>query len=474
MRPFIHEDFLLETDVARELYHQTAKRLPIIDFHCHLEPAAIAADRRFETLTELWLEGDHYKWRAMRAAGVPERLITGPASDWERFEAWASTVPHTLRNPLYHFTHLELTFPFGLHERLGPATARRLYEQANARLREPGFSAQGLLAQYRVAAVATTDDPADELTAHLEHQRTAARRTALLPTFRPDAALGIDEPVSFGAWLARLEATTAQSLTTYDDLLAALANRHDAFHAAGCRASDHGPERLDADPFTLTEVRAAFAAARAGHPVTGAAAAAYRSALRYELSLLDHHRGWVQQYHLGAARNLNRRRLAELGPNTGFDAMGDARLAPGLVAHLDRLDAEDRLTKTIVYNSNPRDTELFATLLGSFQGGGVPGKLQLGSAWWFLDQLDGMERQLEAISNHGLLRHFVGMLTDSRSLLSFSRHEYFRRLLCGLLGRDVARGRLPDDRALLAELVTAVCYENARDYFGFALPTRDD
>ncbi len=468
MPPFIHEDFLLETDTARELYHEHARLQPILDFHCHLDPAAIAGDRRYPTLTALWLEDDHYKWRAMRANGVPERLITGDATDWERFAAWAETVPATLGNPLYHWTHLELAFPFGITERLGPATARRIYDAANARLVEPAFSAQGLLAQHRVALVATTDDPADDLAPHRAHQAAAGARTRLVPTFRPDAALAVDDPPRFGAWLARLERAAGLTIASYDDLLAALERRHEAFHAAGCRASDHGLTTLDAGHCTLTEARRAFARARAGEAVGGEVAVAYRSAILLELSLMDHRRGWVQQYHLGAARNLSSRRRAELGPDTGFDAIGDAPVAPGLIAHLDRLDREDRLAKTIVYHANPRDNDLLATVIGSFQGGPA-GKLQLGSAWWFLDQLDGMERHLAAISSHGLLRRFVGMVTDSRSLLSFSRHDYFRRLLCDLLGRDVARGRLPDDRALLGELVAAVCFGNARDYFGFEL-----
>ncbi|MBN2194592.1 MAG: glucuronate isomerase [Polyangiaceae bacterium] len=468
MRPFIHDAFLLETETARDLYHRFARSLPIVDYHSHLDPLAIAEDRRFATVTELWLDGDHYKWRAMRANGVPEHLVTGDGGAWERFEAWAATVPYTLRNPLYHWTHMELAFPFGITDRLEPATARRIFDAANARLSEPAFSAQGLLAQYRVALVASTDDPADDLGPHLAHRAAGNGRTRLVPTWRPGAIFLVDEPTRFTAWLARLEEAAGVAVVSYDTLLEALDLRHQAFHAAGCRCSDCGLETLDAGPYTLADVRQSFARARSGSPVIGDDAATYCSAVLHELSRMDHRRGWVQQYHLGPVRNVNLRRYAELGPNTGFDTIGEAPLAAGIAAHLNRLDAKHELTKTILYNSNPRDNDLLATLAQCFPGD-TPGKIQLGAAWWFLDQLDGMERHLEAVSNHGLLRRFVGMLTDSRSFLSFSRHDYFRRLFCNLLGRDVARGRLPDDRDLLGSLVTAVCFENARDYFGFEL-----
>lgn len=467
-RPFIHEDFLLDSAVARELYHRHAKPQPIIDFHCHLDPDKIANDHRFGTLTELWLASDHYKWRAMRANGVPERLITGAASAWEKFEAWAATVPQTLRNPLYHWTHLELAFPLGIRDLLGPATARAIYESANDRLREPAFSARGLLTQYRVVLVATTDDPADTLAPHLARRAATDEAPRLVPTWRPDRAFAVASPEQFASWLTRLEHTVGAAIPTYDRLLEALEERHTAFHLAGCRASDHGLETLLAGEFSLAVAREAFEVARRGVPVVGDLAAAYHSALLLELSRMDHRRGWVQQYHLGAARDLNRQGRMTLGPDAGFDAIGDAQIAPGLVAHLDRLATRDELAKTIVYNANPRDTEQLATIIGCFQGG-VPGKIQLGSAWWFLDQLDGMQKHLEAVSNHGLLGRFVGMLTDSRSFLSYSRHDYFRRLLCNLLGDDVVRGRLPDDRGLLGQLVAALCYGNARDYFGFEL-----
>lgn len=465
---FIHEDFLLETPAAQELYHSYAKSLPIIDYHCHIDPAEVATNHRFRSLTELWLAHDHYKWRALRAHGTPEHLITGDASDWKKFQAWAEVVPHTLRNPLYHWTHLELAFPFGIKDRqLGPNTAKDIFDECNARLAQPRFFARGLLEQHGVEVVCTTDDPTDSLQHHLSAREDSSLKLKLLPTWRPDRALDIGQPEELRTWLDDLEHCTQARVSTYDQLLEALAMRHDFFHQAGCRLSDHGITRLEVVEFSLEQVRAAFAAARQGKLVPPQDAAAYRSALLHELAVMDHERDWVQQYHLGPLRNLNSRRFTQLGPNTGFDAMGDDSLARPLAGFLDRLDQTDRLAKTIVYNINPRDNDLLATILGCFQSD-VPGKMQLGSAWWFSDQLSGMAQQLESLSNHGLLSHFVGMLTDSRSLLSSSRHEYFRRLLCNLLGRDMERGVLPRDFGLVGGLVERVCHRNARDYFDFS------
>jgi glucuronate isomerase len=469
VKPFIHADFLLETSLAAELYHGVASGLPIVDYHCHLPVDQIARDHRFRSITEIWLEGDHYKWRAMRSDGVAERYCTGDASDWEKFEAWACTVPHTLRNPLYHWTHMELARPFGVFELLGPASARSIFERCNARLREPEFGAQGLLRQFRVAAVCTTDDPADSLEHHQALARRADPDTRVYPTWRPDRALGVDDPAAFNEWLGRLEAAAATSIGGFAQLLEALDRRHAAFHEAGCRASDHGLERIEAEPWSDAEVAATFDAARAGRAPEPGAVRRYRAALLHRFALMDHARGWVQQYHLGAMRNNNTRRRRALGPDTGFDSIGDFEMARPLARFLDRLDESDRLAKTVLYNLNPRDNELIATMVGNFQDGSVPGKLQFGTAWWFLDQKDGMEAQLRALSNMGLLSRFIGMVTDSRSFLSYSRHDYFRRLLCNLLANDVRLGLLPDDRALLGRLVADVCFFNARAYLGLEL-----
>ncbi|HVT09861.1 MAG TPA: glucuronate isomerase [Polyangia bacterium] len=467
---FLDEDFLLDTPTAVDLYHGVAAQQPIIDYHCHLSPHQIADDHRFRSITEIWLEGDHYKWRAMRADGVPERLITGDASDWEKFAAWAGTVPRTLRNPLYHWTHLELRFPFGVRgKRLDAGSAREIFEHCNRRLGEDGFTTQGLLRQFDVRVVCSTDDPIDDLEPHRRHARKSGATTRLFPTWRPDKALALNDLPGWNAWLDALGAAANMTVATLDELREALRRRHDAFHEAGCRASDHGLERMYAADYTEREVAAAFAGARAGKAPAADDVEKLRSALLHDLALLDHRRGWVQQFHLGALRDTSTRGLRSLGPNTGYDAVGDFPQAVALARFLDRLDATDQLAKTIVYNLNPADNEAFATVIGSFQDGSEPGKMQLGSAWWFLDQLDGMRKQIDALSNMGLLSRFVGMLTDSRSFLSFSRHEYFRRLLCGMLGQDVARGLVPDDRALLAELVEDVCFRNARRYFGFRI-----
>jgi glucuronate isomerase len=465
------DDFLLETETARALYHEHAAEEPIIDYHCHLPPEQIAHNHRFRSLTEIWLEGDHYKWRAMRTNGVPEEYCTGKRSDFEKFEAWAKTVPHTLRNPLYHWTHLELKRTFGIQRLLDQRSAREIFDQATALLATDAFTTQGLLKQSNVLVVCTTDDPADSLEHHAAHARTeAAEVTRLYPTFRPDKALAVESPDAFNAWVERLAQTTGKPIWTYDDLMGALEQRHTFFHERGCRLSDHGLETMYAAEYSQADVRDAFERARAGQAVLGAEALAYKSAVLHELALLDHRRGWVQQFHLGALRNNNSRLLSSLGPDTGFDSIGDFEVARPLARFLDRLDHTNQLAKTILYNLNPRDNEVMATMIGNFQDGTVPGKLQFGSAWWFLDQLDGMEKQIDALSALGLLSRFVGMLTDSRSFLSYSRHEYFRRLLCNMLGRDAERGLVPNDRALLGGLVRDVSFRNAKGYFGFALP----
>ncbi|MGC4089544.1 MAG: glucuronate isomerase [Polyangiaceae bacterium] len=470
--PLYDEDFLLESDVARELFHEHARSQPIIDYHCHLPPEQVAQNYKFRSLSEIWLEGDHYKWRAMRTNGVSEKLITGGADDWSRFEAWAQTVPKTLRNPLYHWTHLELKDPFGVRDRLlDPGTARGIFDQVNAQLAREEFRAQGIMKHFKVVIVCTTDDPADDLSHHKAHRASAAHeQVRMYPTFRPDKALGLEDPAALRTYLGRLEATSGISIKSYATLLEALESRHTAFHELGCRLSDHGLETMYASEYSPSDVARTFARALAGEVVSRADADAYRSCLLYDLARLDHARGWTQQFHLGAIRNLNSRMQRVLGPDTGFDAIGDAEIAKPLARFLDRLDTSSELAKTIVYNLNPRDNEMMASLIGCFQDGSVAGKVQYGSAWWFLDQLDGMEKQMEALSNLGMLSRFVGMLTDSRSFLSYSRHEYFRRLLCNLLGRDVVRGRLPDDRKLLGEMVRDICFRNANAYFGLELP----
>jgi glucuronate isomerase len=468
MKAFLDENFLLETDMAVELYREFAEPQPIIDYHCHLSPEQIADNHRFETLSEIWLRGDHYKWRAMRTNGVAERLITGDASDWEKFEAWARTVPHTLRNPLYHWTHLELAFPFGVRKKLlGPDTAREIYDHCNALVAQDDFTTQGLLRQYRVLVVCSTDDPVDDLEAHRRHSRNPQATTKLFPTWRPDKALAVHDLPAWNGWVDRLSAAAAVDVGSRTALMDALGKRHQFFHESGCRASDHGIERLYSLDYTDRELDAIFAKARGNVQLSAEEIEKFRAGLLHDLALMDHARGWVQQFHLGAARNNNTRALRTLGPDTGYDSIGDYAQAPTLVRFLDRLDSTNQLAKTILYNLNPADNEMLATIIGSFQDGAVPGKLQLGSAWWFLDQLDGMQKQIEALSNMGLLARFVGMLTDSRSFLSYSRHEYFRRLLCNLLGNDVERGLLPADKSLLGNLVRDVCFRNARAYFEF-------
>jgi glucuronate isomerase len=470
MAGFIHEDFLLETETARALYHDVAKHQPILDYHCHLPPDQIANNHRFASMTEAWLGGDHYKWRAMRTAGVPERFVTGDSSDWEKFKAWARTVPKTLRNPLYHWTHLELDFPFGVSDTLlDESSAETIYERCNEQLADASFGAYGLLVKFGVRAVCTTDDPTDSL----EHHRALRDRNEdgpkLFPTWRPDRALAVENPVEYNAWIGELAEVSATDITNLQSLLDALAKRHAFFHEMGCRLSDHGLDVMFSVDATHEDADNAFQKVRGGSKLDQQQAAALKSVLLHEFALMDHEKGWVQQFHLGALRNNNTRLLQRLGPDTGFDSIGDDAQARPLARFLDRLDSTDQLAKTIVYNLNPADNELMATMVGNFQDGSVPGKMQYGSAWWFLDQLEGMERQMNALSNMGLLYCFVGMLTDSRSFLSYSRHQYFRRLLCNMLGNDVKRGLLPDDRRLLGELVQRVCFDNASEYFELGL-----
>jgi glucuronate isomerase len=470
-RAFIHDDFLLGNGRARELYHTYAESLPIIDYHCHVPPNDIADDRRFENLTQIWLAGDHYKWRAMRACGVAERYITGDASDWDKFRMWAATVPKTLRNPLYHWTHLELRNPFGITDRLlDSTTAQGIWDECNALLGTPAFSVRGIQKRMRVEVVCTTDDPIDTLEHHRRIAADASCPVRVYPAFRADRALAIDNPEAFGRYMLLLSGAAGMEIRSFDDLLEALAKRHDYFATMGCRLSDHGVEWIDDADYTARDAAEAFRAALRGDAPGEYAGRKFRSALLHELAVLDWKTGWVQQFHIGALRNTNSRMMRMLGPDSGFDTIGDHEMARPLAKFLNRLDSGNQLARTIIYNLNPRDNELFASMIGNFQDGSVPGKMQYGSAWWFLDQLDGMTRQLEALSNLGLLSQFVGMLTDSRSFLSYPRHEYFRRLLCNILGGEMERGVLPDDVPMIGALVGDICYGNAKRYFRFGEP----
>lgn len=466
-KTFISEDFLLRSETARILYHDYAKEMPIIDYHCHLPPDQIAEDKQFENLTQAWLYGDHYKWRAMRANGINERYCTGEASDWEKFEQWAATVPYTMRNPLYHWTHLELLRYFNIDILLNKHTAREIYEECSAKLRQPDYSVKSLLNRMNVKVICTTDDPTDSLNYHSAISDSGFG-IRVLPTFRPDKAmLLIDSPDDFKQYLAKLsQASGAGEITSYEALLAALQNCHDFFASMGGRLSDHGLEHIYAE-FNETAAREAFEAALRGEKPSASQALAFKSVLLYEMAKMDHAKGWTQQFHLGALRNNNERMLRELGPDTGWDSIGDYSQAQALSKFLNKLDSTDQLAKTILYNLNPADNEVLATMTGNYNDGTVAGKMQFGSGWWFLDQKDGMERQMNALSNMGLLSRFVGMLTDSRSFLSYPRHEYFRRILCNLIGQDVENGELPNDIQWLGKMVEGISYNNANKYFGF-------
>jgi len=463
-RPFIHDNFLLASRAARRLYHEFAKPEPILDYHCHLSPRDIAENRQFANLFEIWLAGDHYKWRAMRANGVPERFCTGDAAPVEKFKAWAATVPHTLRNPLYHWTHLELSRYFGIDDLLDSSSAKRIWDVANERLAAPEFSVHGILKKFRVTTLCTTDDPADDLRHHAATVRSGLE-TRVLPAFRPDAALTVHRPEAFNAWLGRLAETSGSEIDSLSALLEALRRRRDFFHDYGCRVSDHGLDRCYADPCPDAEAAAIFDAAFRGRPASPQDHAKFASFVMLFLGRLYAERGWTMQLHLGALRNNNTRLFGQLGPDTGFDSIADSAQTAALGAFLDRLDAENALPRTIVYNLNPADNYAFAAMMGNFQDGSIAGKMQLGSGWWFLDQKEAMEWQINALSNLGLLSRFVGMTTDSRSFMSYPRHEYFRRVLCNLLGRDIEAGEIPDDDALLGPLVRGICHGNARQYF---------
>lgn len=465
---FTGPDFLLGNKYARRLYRDFAEGLPIIDYHCHLPPAQIADDVRWENIAQVWLGGDHYKWRAMRSNGVPEKYCTGDATDREKFQKWAETMPSLVRNPLYDWTHLELARYFGIADRLlGPETADFIWRRCNERLAEPGFTSRGLMKKSGVVAVCTTDDPVDSLEHHGRIARDKSFRVKVLPTWRPDKGMAVENPKAFNEWTDRLAVAAGIGIRDFDDFMAALEKRHAFFHATGCRLSDHGLETAYSTDWKPGEIKAIFRKVRGGVRPLPAEILKFKAAMLYESGVMDHRRGWVQQFHLGALRNNNSRLFAALGPDTGFDSMGDLEIARPLAGLMDRLDRENRLARTILYNLNPRDNLLLVSLMGCFQDGSVPGKIQFGSAWWFLDNKSGMERQLDDLSQCGLLGRFIGMLTDSRSFLSYTRHEYFRRILCNMLGRDMETGAIPRDFRLVGSMVRGICFENAKAYFEF-------
>ena len=467
---YMNEDFLLLNKTAQKLYHEYAAKMPIYDYHCHLPAQAIAQDRRFENLTQIWLACDHYKWRAMRANGVDERFITGGACDREKFQKWAQTVPHCIRNSLYHWTHLELKKPFGITETLlCPDTAEEIYDHCSDLLQSPDFSACGIMRKWNVKLVCTTEDPLDSL----EHHRAirgSGFEIAVATAWRPDRAMAADNPAAFKQWTDQLAQLTDTDIKSFETFLIAIRIRQEYFHSNGCRLSDHGLDRIFADDYTSAEIDKIFAELRQGRTVQFDKVRKFRSAMIYELCLMNHEKGWAQQFHIGALRGVNSRMLGLLGADAGCDSIGDYEIAAPLGKLMDRLNDADKLCKTILYNLNPKDNEVLATMAGNFQDGSHPGKIQFGSAWWFLDQMDGMIKQLNALSNMGLLSRFVGMLTDSRSFLSYSRHEYFRRILCNLIGQEVEQGFWPADFALLGKMVEDICYNNARGYFAMECP----
>ncbi|MCX6192925.1 MAG: glucuronate isomerase [Cytophagales bacterium] len=466
MKAFLDENFLLQSETAQTLYHQYAAKMPIIDYHNHLIPQQIAEDKQFDNITQIWLAGDHYKWRAMRAHGVNEKYITGNASDEEKFLKWAETVPYTMRNPLYHWTHLELQRYFGISELLNAESGKRIYDQCNALLRTKEFSVRNLLLKMNVKALCTTDDPIDNLA---YHSKIKARGFSIkvLPTFRPDKAMGVDDEIVFVEYVNAVAKAADMEIHNLADYKKAIAARHDFFHSVGCRLSDHGLEQIYADEYSEQEIAHIFERLMTGKTINQKEKVQFKSAMLVYFAHLDHAKGWTQQFHLGAIRNNNDRLLSALGPDTGFDSIGDFEQARPLSKFLNHLDSTNQLAKTILYNLNPRDNELVAAMTGNFQDGTIVGKMQFGSGWWFLDQKDGMEKQINALSNMGMLSHFVGMLTDSRSFLSFPRHEYFRRILCNLLGADVENGELPADIAWLGKLVEDISYTNAAGFFNF-------
>lgn len=468
MKEFINENFLLQTETAQKLYHEHAKLQPIIDYHCHLNPEFIANDRKFANLGQIWLEGDHYKWRAMRTNGVDERYCTGKdTSDWEKFEKWAETVPYTMRNPLYHWTHLELKTAFGVTKLLNLQSAREIFDICTEKLHTPEYSARGLMKLYNVETVCTTDDPVDSLEYHIA-LKNEGFEVKVLPTWRPDKAMAVENPTEYRTYVEKLSDVSGINISNFADLISALRKRHDFFASVGCKLSDHGIEEFYAEPYTQQEIETIFNKVYGGTNLQLGEILKFKSAMLYEGALMDWEKGWTQQFHYGAIRNNNSRLFGKLGADTGFDSIGDFTVAKSMSRFLDQLDKSNQLAKTILYNLNPRDNDLITTMIGNFQDGSVAGKIQFGSGWWFLDQKTGMEAQLNSLSNLGLLSRFVGMLTDSRSFLSYPRHEYFRRILCNLIGNDVENGLLPASEIdFLGKMVEDISYFNAKKYFEF-------
>lgn len=463
---FIGKDFMLQTPIARVLYHEHAAKMPVIDFHAHLPPEEIASNKRFDNLSAIWLAGDHYKMRAMRANGVDEKFITGNAPDYEKFVKWAETLEYALMSPLYYWSHLELRRYFGIEKILSPATAKEIYDTASRQLQTADFSTQRLLQKMNVKVLCTTDDPADDLRYHkqIKEQGFSVR---VVPAWRPDKALGIDAPDTYNDYLKKLSAAAQMQIRSFADLVAALKKRHAFFDTMGTRNSDHGIATFYAAEYTDSEIERLFGRLLSGESLDGEEALKVKSAILFELAVMNHDSGWVQQFHFGALRNNNTKMYAKVGPDKGFDSIGDGTVARSMQAFLDRLERSGKLAKTIFYNLNPSDSDVVVTMIGNFNGGGIPGKMQFGSAWWFADQRVGIERQLDALSNNGLLGRFVGMTTDSRSFLSYPRHEFFRRVLCNKIGMDVERGNVPADVEWLGKLVEGISYNNAREYFGF-------
>ena len=466
MKDFLDKDFLLKTPTAKRLFHDYAADMPIIDYHCHLSPKDIAEDRIFNNIAEIWLHGDHYKWRAMRTNGIHESYCTGDKTDLEKFEQWAATVPYTMRNPLYHWTHMELQRYFNVSEQLSPANAKAVYEHCSAMLQTKEFSVRNLLRKMKVKLVCTTDDPVDSLEYHKAMQDEGAD-IKMVPAFRPDMAMNVGNTESFLQYVKKVEVASGMQVHAFDDYLKALKSRHDFFAQMGCKVSDHGLEEIYADDYTVEEIVIIFERLLKGETLCLKCQRQFKSAMLVHFAEWDHEKGWVQQFHLGALRNNNTRMLNQLGPDTGWDSIGTFDQGKALSKFLNGLDTKDKLTKTILYNLNPADNEVLATMVGNFNDGSVAGKIQFGSGWWFLDQKDGIIKQLNALSNMGLLSRFVGMLTDSRSFLSFPRHEYFRRILCDLIGTEVEEGELPNDIEWLGKMVQDICYNNNVNYFNW-------
>jgi glucuronate isomerase len=467
MSTFLSENFMLQSEAAQNLYHNHAKKLPIIDYHCHLSPKDIANDRQFKNLTEIWLEGDHYKWRALRINGVDEEYVTGKADDFQKFSKWAETVPYTMKNPLYHWTHMELLRPFGISKVLKPDTAKEIYDACNDMLQTPEFSVKGILKKMNVEVICTTDDPADSLEFH-KKIRDDKFEIKVLPTWRPDKAMAVENLDEYNKYLDKLGEAADLTIDNFNSLMQALQKRHDFFASMGCCVSDHGLETFYAADFNENEVKLIFLKARGRKKLDKQEIEIFKSAMLYHFAVMDHSKGWVQQFHFGAIRNNNSRMFKKLGPDTGYDAIGDYTAAQPMAKFFDQLEKSDQLAKTIVYNLNPSFNELIPTILGCFADGRIPGKMQFGSGWWFLDQKNGMENQMTALSNLGLLSRFVGMLTDSRSFLSYPRHDYFRRILCNMLGNDLTNGELPQSEIVTVEkMVRDISFYNAKNYFGF-------